>query len=803
MLTQLALQQPQAENVHVEETFGFAAAPALWVIALVVIPFIVAFSWWSYGGLQRLEVRSRVLLSTLRGLAIALAFFLLMQPQWLEVTYRKTQNQIHVLVDDSASMVRKDGYPDAEQRNALQAAAGVEDLATRTRAELVADVLGGPNGPLAKLAGEHELRMFRVQRKPMPVSDLGELTARGTRTQLGDALDLHLAATSGSSLEAVVLVSDGRNNSGLDPVEVARRYAARGIPIHTIGVGDPEPPRNAWITAPPGPKEALREEVVSFDATVRAEGLAGKQGRVELLGAREGQSMRVLTTAPVDLPDDGEAATVRLNHAFEEAGDWTLKFQLADLPEESQYDDNSDTRFLHVVDERIRVLYIEDRPRWEYRYVKNCLKRVDASIQVQAVLFDANPRFEQEHSDELPPLRDIPRTPQELMQYHVVLIGDVPPERIAPTEDAIQSWLQMLVEFVEFGGGAGFLFGDQAMPERYRNTPLQDLLPVVLEDPVWLANPRNRPDRRTDGFRPLLENEPAPHEILLLQRDPDLNLKLWTEGLPPFRVYHPVLRARPGSTVLLRHPTDASRYGKRPIAVIGPHPRGQTFFIATDETWIWRNPYGETYQDAFWRNVVRHLARGRLERRDDLLELTLDKTVLETGDKVRAVLRVHDEEMQPAAASEHAVFVRDAEGEVQRRTLRATPGEPGVFQASFTMADPGAFSFLVFANDNPQDTVQAREDVLVRIPDKELADSSLSTETLQRISQASSGSDARGIHVHLGDCSDLLAEFADRKAYESREETRVRTAWDSGWWLFALLALLGTEWIIRKRRRLI
>jgi hypothetical protein len=44
MLTQLALQQPQAENVHVEETFGFAAAPALWVIALVVIPFIVAFS---------------------------------------------------------------------------------------------------------------------------------------------------------------------------------------------------------------------------------------------------------------------------------------------------------------------------------------------------------------------------------------------------------------------------------------------------------------------------------------------------------------------------------------------------------------------------------------------------------------------------------------------------------------------------------------------------------------------------------------------------------------------------------------
>lgn len=792
---------PQGDPVHEETTFRMLALPPLWVVALIVVPGVLLVAWWSYGGLQRLEPRARLLLSVLRGLAVAFVCFLLFQPAWETTTYRKTQNQVHVLVDDSASMTRQDSYPDADQERRLAEAAGTTDLAARTRAQLVDAVLARTGGLLEQLRGHHEVRLFRVQRKPLPIRDLGELTARGSRTQLGDALDLHLAAAAGSNLDAVVLVSDGRNNAGLDPVEAAAKYAVRGIPVHTVGVGDPEPPKNAWIVGPPGPKEALRQEVVAFDVTVRAEGLEGRTAIVELHGAREGEPERRLVAQSVPLPRAGEAAPVRLNCAFEEAGDWTLRFQVAQLPQESQHDDNSDIRFLRVSDERIRVLYVEDRPRWEYRYVKNGLIRVDPSIQVQVVLFDANPKFVQEHSDELPPLRDIPRTEKELLQYHVVLLGDVPPERIAPTEERIRDWLEMLVRFVEFGGGVGFLYGDQAMPERYRNTPLQDLLPVVLEDPVWLSNPRNAPDRSVP-FRPLVDGSP-PHEILLLLRDQEMNRRLWEEGLPGLRVFHPVLRAKPGTTTLLRHPRLENRYGKRPIAVVGPHPRGHTFFIATDETWIWRDPYGETYQDAFWRNVVRHLARGRLERRNDLLELTVDKVVLETGDKVRVMLRVHDEELQPAAAAEQSVFLRDEAGAIERRTLRATPGEPGLFQGTFTMADPGAFSFLVFANQNPADAVQAREDVIVRIPDKELADSSLDADTLRRIAEASSSEDARGTFTFLADAERIAAEFAGRRAFENREETRTTTIWDRLWSLLVLVALLGAEWILRKRARLV
>jgi hypothetical protein len=166
-------------------------------------------------------------------------------------------------------------------------------------------------------------------------------------------------------------------------------------------------------------------------------------------------------------------------------------------------------------------------------------------------------------------------------------------------------------------------------------------------------------------------------------------------------------------------------------------------------------------------------------------------------------LRAQDSELQPTAEQEQPIFLRDQKGQVERRSLRSVPGEPGTYQATFTMNDPGTFSFLVFQNQNPADTVQAREDVLVRLPDRELADSSQDQETLQKIAQASSEKDGRARSVFLADADSLAQDFKDRKAYESREETRTKPAWDQMTSLLLLLLLLGGEWILRKRARLV
>ena len=46
-------------------------------------------------------------------------------------------------------------------------------------------------------------------------------------------------------------------------------------------------------------------------------------------------------------------------------------------PEESEYlrANNTDTAFLRVSEEKIKVLLIEGLPRWDFRFLKNALRR--------------------------------------------------------------------------------------------------------------------------------------------------------------------------------------------------------------------------------------------------------------------------------------------------------------------------------------------------------------------------------------------------------------------------------------------
>ena len=97
----------------------------------------------------------------------------------------------------------------------------------------------------------------------------------------------------------------------------------------------------------------------------------------------------------------------------------------------------------------------------------------------------------------------------------------------------------------------------------------------------------------------------------------------------------------------------------------------------------------------------------------------------------------------------------------------------------------------------------AREDLLVRIPDQELADSSQDADNLRRIAAASRAADSSARYVFLGEATDLIPEFADRKSYTTREDTRTRPVWDTWWSLIVVLAALGAEWLLRKRARLI
>lgn len=253
----------------------------------------------------------------------------------------------------------------------------------------------------------------------------------------------------------------------------------------------------------------------------------------------------------------------------------------------------------------VRVLYVADLPTWQYRYLKNGLLRVDPRIHLQAFLIATTSDFRQETSDTLRPLTVLPVTEDELAVYDVILIGDVPPEELAPIAVHRERWLQHLEKFVSAGGGVGFLAGPRAMPESYRGTVLEELLPVLLEESV----DAERYQETRESFK-LVAASPG-HPVLRILDDADANRQLWGEGFSGLYGYYPVQGAVDGAETILVHSDDETPTGKRVLAAMGTHGLGRTFFLATDELWRMRNPYGEKYFDKFWRNVVLALSGDR------------------------------------------------------------------------------------------------------------------------------------------------------------------------------------------------
>ena len=74
---------------------------------------------------------------------------------------------------------------------------------------------------------------------------------------------------------AVVLISDGRQTAGGDPLPAARALAARGARVATVAIGDPEPPRDAVVAELRGPAEVFPGETVRLDARYRISGYDG------------------------------------------------------------------------------------------------------------------------------------------------------------------------------------------------------------------------------------------------------------------------------------------------------------------------------------------------------------------------------------------------------------------------------------------------------------------------------------------------------------------------------------------------
>ncbi len=809
-------------QVSVEEHVRWLSAPPAWVIFLLMVPAAVAFAVVLYrrerGDLTR---PWRWGLAALRIALLMLLLGVLLEPVLSFVRREERSAHVLVLCDTSHSMSLTDDWAPMGADDDARQVLGPEITASQApipRIEVVKRVLGHDDGAWLKRLGEKGvLRLIAFNRKtrqfavddlprndakalPAALARVAELDARsegGDETHIANAIQDAVLSLRGRRVAAVVVLSDWQQTGGDMTLEDLPAQLARPegmIPVMAVGVGSPTWPRDTAIVELTGPTTALAGDKAVFGVTIVSQGTdGGASSRLDLLvdGTPVGEAKY-----PV-LQGEGRRQQEFFEHRFPARGRFEVTARLEPVPREVDTANNSSSREIEVEERKIKILYLEDPPRWDYRYLKNYLIR-DPTVEIQCFLVSADPRFRQETSlhPPLAPLTAIPSKRQELFAYDVVILGDIDPSRWFTAE-----MLENLRAFVaEGGGGMIFIAGENANPQAYAHTPLADVLPVEIEEVAESA--RYRRETAQEAFRVKLTPEGIDHPIMQLVADKERNRDLWedTDGidansLPGFWWFSPTMRLKKGGFALAVHPTKQHlRYGPRVLFACQIYGKGRAFFSAVDSTWRWRAGVGGTYFETFWASVVRYAAASRLQGETARFQVSVDKPLCYPGDQLTITARVLDEELRPSPEQEWKLVLEGPGKDGGRREVVVTqddPTRPGTFTGSVEAGNFGAY-VLFF-----QEKTDARAAFRVVVPAKERRDVRMNEAAAQEVAKATGGkyysiAQVRGLPDDINPVTQELAVTTSQDPLWNR------------WWVLALVAVLaGAEWGLRKLRRLV
>lgn len=726
---------------------------------------------WIY----RRESRSRAVrigLGALRAALVLLLIGLLNRPVLTLEQSRVEPSVLPILVDDSISMRVKDVGDATSPGSRLNAA--------------MALLAPDEKSLLADLRKTHDVRLYRFDSTAAAVDGVDSLKPEGPSTDVAGAVRQVLADLQGQRVAGVVLLTDGRDSPSRSTAESLAQIAAFGARVFPVIVGSDRPAMNLAIQNVSVQDAAFVGDFVNVRVTVRGSGLTqGQEATVRLLdkatglplpgfdGKAAAETVRFESDAPVD-------AEVQFRPT--QVGTLDVAVEVQAQPGEVDDEDNSRVSQLAVLDAQINVLYVDGYPRWEYRYLKNEMIR-DKTVDISCLLTSADPTFRQEGDK---PITRFPESINELMEYDVVIFGDVDPRQFSDFQ------LELVAEFVsKLGGGFGMVAGPRHSPAAYAGTAIERLLPVRL------LPPRDGDAKRAEGsreFRPVLTKAGATSSIFRFFPDRAANEKFITEQIQPLFWYSQNVAVKPGvGEIYAEHPRDSSPDGRKaPLLVLGRFGAGRTLFSGIDDSWRWRFYTGETIFDTYWVQQLRYLARGRkLGQRQATMATA--RPVYELGEQVRLSVRVLNPTLVPQLPEQIRVDIQEqAAGSpmLAQASLLRQEGQPDLYVCSFVADRTGAFVAKVASLAAGVDDLAVP--FAVRVPRVELAEPQVDRPAMGRLATQTGGQ-----VIELTEAAATLPKLIPSAAKVIPLESS-RPVWDAPLVLAAFMLLVTAEWVFRK-----
>jgi uncharacterized membrane protein len=596
----------------------------------------------------------------LQSLLIATVLVLLWEPAITVAELASQQNVIAVVLDDSRSMAIADSGSDGKQPREAVAQKALED------------------GVLAGLQKKFQTRLYRLDSRVTQTPALKDIQPAAPATHLNDGLRQLVTDTSDLPIGAIVLLTDGSENSmdgsGDVTLETVNSLRNRRIPVHTVGFGKEQLARDVELSDVKVAARAMADSRIPATVTFHQRGYAGTKA---LLVVRDGD--KTLGSREITLAADGTTQLETVFFAPGAAGVKSLHFSLGPLAGEENPANNAISRLLGVTDDKRRILYVEGEPRWEYKFIRRA-EDDDKLVQVASMLRTTeNKIYRQGISSPKELENGFPVRPEDLFSYQAIILGSVEVGYFTPLEQ------ELLREFVDRrGGGLLFLGGRFSLGEGgWGGSSLADLLPTVL--------PNSRNTFHRDPATPELTAAGSDSPITRLLDDPAKNMERWKK-LAYLMDYQDAGTPKPGATVLAQMNAGGR---KLPLLITQNYGRGRTAVMATSGTWRWQmsQPLGDPAHDLFWQQLLRWLV---LDSPAQVEVKAPTQTLMDDG-HIQLSATVRDKEYQPAPDAKVTAHLIGPDGLSVMLDMAPAADNPGTFNASWTAEKPGSYMAEVTA----------------------------------------------------------------------------------------------------------
>ena len=645
--------------------FVLASDWPLWLLGGLIALGAVVIAVTLYRYRRTLAPAKVVVLGVLQLLLWVGVLAMLWQPALITQSLRPQENSVAVLVDESASM----GYGEGEQ----------------SRLELAIDAL--EREILPALSDSLTVETFAFTDSPRELDGFTGLSAAGTVTHVGEALLDVLRGSNAGGRAAIVLLSDGADNSGsLDAARIAE-IASFGVPVHAIGVG----------------RETIDEDIELEDVIIARQGPAGstataqvsvRHGRGGLAQLKVYDGDAILAAETIQLPDRPGVTTRRVDLLLGEVGVRDLRFTLDALPGERNVLNNTQLRPLEVPAQRRSILHIEGEPRWEYKFMRRALHE-DSPLRVASLLRTTPNKFYRQGIEAPEELADgFPTDEETLFEYDALIIGSY--EAAALTE----AQHELIREFVSRRGGSLLMQGGRRGlgDGGWGITSVAEALPVELPE-------QDGPTFTRTPAKAELTEAGAGSLITRFEIDDRANAGAWG-ALPDLADYQTVGELKAGAELLL---TVRAGGSELPLLVHQRYGLGNVYVLATGGTWRWQMqmPHENQQHETFWRQLLQALVTSAAQR----ITLTTDRAFYADDSRIGVRVELKDAAFRPTSDAEVSVRVTHASGVEDTVALAPVAGSPGMYTADYVADAAGIYRFEAIAKFAPDDEADRAETI--------------------------------------------------------------------------------------------